>query len=156
VYICWAAANCRHVCGAGDRDSSLSIAVRAWKPRRMLPRASRSLDRFSAFCHVCCRRGQPVTSHFRESTVPGPGCIAAGSVPDAAAGCWARQPSSGSRRGASPTTPRQKHPDREGRVLTKSIYRFNHPASGKCMWGRGMTKRGVDADRVHGWLELTL
>jgi hypothetical protein len=42
------------MCGAGDLDSSLSIAVSAWNPRRMFPRASRSLARFCAFCHVCC------------------------------------------------------------------------------------------------------
>lgn len=28
--------------------------MRAWKPRRMLPRASRSWARLVDFCHVCC------------------------------------------------------------------------------------------------------
>jgi hypothetical protein len=35
--------------------------VSAWNPRRMLPRASRSLARFCAFCHVCWSGRQRAT-----------------------------------------------------------------------------------------------
>lgn len=40
--------------------------MRPWKPRRMLPRASRSLASDSAFCHVDCVRGERELWRKRE------------------------------------------------------------------------------------------
>lgn len=38
--------------------------MRAWKPRRMSPRASRSPERFCAFCHVCYGANQLYNVYF--------------------------------------------------------------------------------------------
>jgi hypothetical protein len=81
--------------------------------------------------------------------LPGLGCIAVGSVPDAAEGCLVRLASSGrSRRGASPTAAVS-----DARTLvgqrTKSIETCNRPASGPCTWGmQGTTACGRVAFRV--------
>jgi hypothetical protein len=152
VYIWLAAANCRHRCGAGERDSSLRIAVSAWNPRRMLPRASRSPARFCAFCHVCWSGRQRAVDPQSAARLPGPGCIVVGSVPDAAEGCLARPASSGrSRRGASPTVGVSDARAQEQSTRTKSIDASNHPASRPCTWGmQGMTACGRIAFRVSG------
>ena len=134
MYICWAAANCRHRCGAGERLSSWSSAVRAWKLRRMLPSASPSVARCCAFCHVCWTRQRRESTKIQiaatRAGLPGSGCTAGGSVPGAAAGCLAR-PSSSARspQGAAPTARLSAHFifSRDAASPTKSIQPA-HPA----------------------------
>lgn len=109
----------------------------------MLPRASRSVARLCAFCHVCYQNESADVVVFQESDIPALGCIVGGSVPDAAVGCLARLASSGRcRRGASPTMPHQSGRSGQEDETRAPAYEVHFQIQAPRIWGGAGLRAG--------------